>query len=129
MLLLDRERFPRFRVGESLMPATYWTLDRLGVLDRMKASHYPKKYSVQFFSRSGQSGSPFYFRETEPHESSQTWQVDRAEFDQMLLDTAAEAGVEVCQPANVKSVRFEGDRATGVETWTLESGERVRSGR
>ena len=38
VLLLDRERFPRFRVGESLMPASYWTLERLGVLDRMKAS-------------------------------------------------------------------------------------------
>jgi flavin-dependent dehydrogenase len=115
VLLLDRERFPRYRLGESLMPATYWTLSRLGVLDKVKNSGFPKKYSVQFFSKSGRSGTPFYFRDTEPHDSSQTWQVDRAGFDQMLLDNAREAGVEVCQRANVKDVLFEGDRATGVD--------------
>jgi flavin-dependent dehydrogenase len=115
VLLLDRERFPRYRLGESLMPATYWTLSRLGVLDKVKNSGFPKKYSVQFFSKSGRSGTPFYFRDTEPHDSSQTWQVDRAGFDQMLLDNAREAGVEVCQWANLKAVLFEGDRATGVD--------------
>jgi flavin-dependent dehydrogenase len=115
VLLLDRERFPRYRLGESLMPATYWTLSRLGVLDKVKNSGFPRKYSVQFFSKSGRSGTPFYFRDTEPHDSSQTWQVDRAGFDQMLLDNAREAGVEVCQRANVKDVLFEGDRATGVD--------------
>jgi len=60
VLLLDREEFPRYRVGESLMPATYWTLRRLGVLDKMRASHFPKKYSVQFFSGSGRSSVPFH---------------------------------------------------------------------
>ena len=68
VVLLERERFPRFRVGESLMPATYWTLKRLGVLDRLKASHFPRKYSVQFFSSNGRSASPFYFSEIDPHE-------------------------------------------------------------
>ena len=53
VLLLDRERFPRFRLGESLMPATYWTLQRLGVLEKLSCSHFPKKHSVQFFSKSG----------------------------------------------------------------------------
>ena len=56
VLLLDRERFPRFRIGESLMPASYWTLERLGVLERMQASPFPRKGSVQFFSRSGRGG-------------------------------------------------------------------------
>lgn len=114
VLLLDRERFPRFRVGESLMPATYWTLKRLGVLDKMKHSRFPRKHSVQFFSEQGKPGRPFYFSETDPHESSVTWQVDRLDFDQMLLDNARGAGVEVCQQANVKDVTFEGSRATGV---------------
>ena len=114
VLLLDREQFPRFRVGESLMPATYWTLKRLGVLDKMKGSRFPRKHSVQFFSEQGKPGRPFYFSETDSHESSVTWQVDRLEFDQMLLDNAHGAGVEVCQRANVKDVIFEGSRATGV---------------
>ena len=77
VLLLEREQFPRFRVGESLMPATYWTLERLGMLERMKASDFPRKHSVRFYSRSGRAGAPFYFSEVESHESAATWQVDR----------------------------------------------------
>lgn len=114
VLLLDRERFPRFRIGESLMPATYWTLERLGVLEQLKGSLHPRKHSVQFFSHDGRSSSPFYFSEIEPHESSVTWQVDRGPFDRMLLDHARLSGVEVHEQANVKDVLFEGTRATGV---------------
>ena len=114
VLLLDREEFPRFRVGESLMPASYWTLERLGVLDKMKASSYPRKHSVQFFSGSGRSSTPFYFSEIDAHESSVTWQVDRMAFDPMLLDNARDAGVEVRQKVNVKDVLQEGSRVTGV---------------
>jgi len=113
VLLLDRERFPRFRIGESLMPATYWTLKRLGVLEQMKASPFVRKHSVQFFSKSGRSSVPFYFSEVEDHESSATWQVDRLHFDVMLLDNARSAGVEVLQRANVKDVLFDGARACG----------------
>lgn len=114
VLLLDRERFPRFRLGESLMPATYWTFERLGVLDKMKASRFPQKQSVQFFSGSGRSSVPFYFTEFDPHESSITWQVDRAEFDKMLLDHAAERGVDVRCETNVRDVLMDGNRVRGV---------------
>ncbi len=114
VLLLDRERFPRFRIGESLMPATYWTLKRLGVLEKMKGSRFPEKLSVQFFTDSGRTGQPFYFDEFDPHESSQTWQVDRLEFDRMLLDHARDQGVEVCEGVNVRDVLFDGGRARGV---------------
>jgi flavin-dependent dehydrogenase len=114
VLLLDRESFPRFRIGESLMPATYWTLKRLGVLEQMKASPFVRKHSVQFFSKSGRSSVPFYFSEVDDHESSATWQVDRLSFDVMLLDNARNAGVEVIQRANVKDVLFDGSRARGV---------------
>ena len=123
VLLLDRETFPRFRIGESLMPATYWTLQRLGVLDKMKASHFPKKQSVQFYSKLGRSSHPFYFSEVESHESSQTWQVDRAEFDKMLLDHARDSGVEVREEVNVKDVLFEDSRAVGVRA-EFPDGER-----
>ena len=114
VLVLDRERFPRFHIGESLMPATYWTLERLGVLDKMKCSDFPQKQSVQFFGGSGKSSLPFYFTKFDPHESSRTWQVDRARFDQLLLDNAREAGAEVLQPVNVKDVRLEDGKVTGV---------------
>lgn len=95
VLLLEKSPEPAFKVGESLMPATYWTLERLGVLERMKASHFPKKYSVQFFSGSGRGSAPFYFFEADDHDSSRTWQVLRSEFDAMLLQNARDKGAEV----------------------------------
>jgi len=114
VLVVDREKFPRFRLGESLMPATYWTLERLGVLDKMKCSDFPNKHSVQFFSKTGKGAAPYYFSTVEPHESSQTWQVDRYEFDHMLLRNAAEKGADVFEGVRVHDVLFEDDRAVGI---------------
>src|SRR5947199_5144398 len=112
--LFERERFPRFHIGESLIPETYWVFQRLKMLDKMKASPFVKKYSVQFVNAAGKVSAPFYFHDNKPHESSQTWQVIRSQFDTMMLDNAREQGVEVHQPARVLEVLFEGDRAVGV---------------
>ena len=114
VLLLERDKEPRFKIGESLVPATYWTFKRLGLLEKLKASHFPKKYSVQFYSGSGKSSKPFYFFENDSHESSVTWQVLRSEFDQMLLDNAAEKGAEVQRGVSVHEVLFDEDKAIGV---------------
>lgn len=112
--LFERERFPRFHIGESLIPETYWVLKRLNMLDKMKRSHFVKKYSVQFINQHGKLSEPFYFMDHKPHECSQTWQVLREEFDQLLLDNAREHGVEVHEGVRVLEVLFEGDRAVGV---------------
>ncbi|HJT78882.1 MAG TPA: NAD(P)/FAD-dependent oxidoreductase [Gemmataceae bacterium] len=112
--LFERERFPRFHIGESLIPETYWVFQRLKMLDKMRASPFVKKYSVQFVSASGKVSAPFYFWDNKPHECSQTWQVIRSEFDTLMLDNAREQGVEVHQPARVLEVLFEGGRAVGV---------------
>jgi len=93
--LFEREKFPRFHIGESLIPQTYWVMKRLNMLPKMKSSHNIKKYSVQFVGSSGRLSEPFYFVDHKPHESSQTWQVRRSEFDQMMLENAAEHGVSV----------------------------------
>ena len=69
------------------------------MLDKMKASPFVKKYSVQFVNAAGKESAPFYFHDNKPHECSQTWQVIRSEFDKMMLDNAREHGVEVHQPA------------------------------
>jgi len=114
VLVVDREKFPRFRLGESLMPATYWTLERLGVLDNMKCSNFPNKHSVQFFARSGKAAAPYYFSKVEPTASAQTWQVDRLEFDHMLLRNAADKGAAVFEEVRVHEVLFDGERATGI---------------
>ncbi|HAN98066.1 MAG TPA: NAD(P)/FAD-dependent oxidoreductase [Planctomycetaceae bacterium] len=113
--LFEREKFPRYHIGESLIPETYWVLERLGMLPKLRASRFVKKYSVQFVSASGRLSAPFYFLDNKPHESSQTWQVVRSEFDQMMLDNAREHGVDVTEEARVLDVDFDGDRATGVQ--------------
>jgi flavin-dependent dehydrogenase len=114
VLILEKARFPRHHIGESLMPETYWTFKRLGVLDKLKASPFPKKESVQFVSASGKESQPFYFTDRNPHECSVTWQVNRDEFDRMMLDNAREHGAEVWENSLVKRVLFDGDRAVGV---------------
>ena len=123
--LFEREHFPRFHIGESLIPETYWVLKRLKMLDKMKGSPFVKKYSVQFVSQYGKVSEPFYFVDHKPHESSQTWQVIRAEFDTMLLRNAAEQGVDVHEGVRVLDVLFEGGRAVGVRIQEEGGGERA----
>jgi flavin-dependent dehydrogenase len=112
--LFERERFPRFHIGESLIPETYWVLERLNMLPKMRQSHFVKKYSVQFVNSNGKNSAPFYFWDNKPHECSQTWQVVRSEFDQMMLNNAREHGVVAHEGVRVHDVLFEGDRAVGV---------------
>ena len=113
--VLERSTIPRFHVGESLIPETYWPLKRLGLIDQLKNSAYPKKFSVQFVSDGWKESAPFYFDEENPHESSQTWQVERADFDKMLVDNAIEKGATVRMQAQVLEVLFEDERAVGVQ--------------
>src|SRR4029079_18188620 len=120
-LLLERDLEPRRKVGESLMPETYWVFDRLGVLDEIKHGPFVQKVGVQFVSSSGRESSPFLFTRHDPHECSRTWHVERAKFDQFLLDNAAKKGVEVRRGARVLEVVFEGDRAVGVRVGEPDS--------
>src|SRR3990170_4261698 len=113
--LFERETFPRFHIGESLIPETYWVLKRIGMLEKMQKSHFVKKYSVQFVNSHGRESAPFYFHDNKPHECSQTWQVIRSEFDQMLLENAREHGVDAREGVHVLEVIFEGERAVGVK--------------
>lgn len=121
--LLERDHFPRYHIGESLIPETYHVLQRLGMLPILRESPFVKKYSVQFVNQRGGHSTPFYFQDHKPHESSQTWQVLRSEFDKMLLDNARRHGVEVHEGTRVLEVLFEGSRAVGIRGQT-EAGER-----
>jgi flavin-dependent dehydrogenase len=121
--LFERERFPRFHIGESLIPETYWVLKRLNMLDKLRASAFVKKYSVQFVNQHGKLSEPFYFDQHNPHECSQTWQVLRSEFDQMMLENAREHGVQAHEGMRVLDVLFEGDRAVGLRV-ADEAGQR-----
>ncbi len=113
--LFERDQFPRFHIGESLIPQTYWVLKRLKLLEKMKSSHFVKKYSVQFVNQFARLSEPFFFVDHNPHESSQTWQVRRSEFDEMLLRNAEDHQVQVHENTRVTEVLFKDDRAIGVK--------------
>ena len=102
--LLERERFPRPHVGESLLPASMPVLEELGVLDKVEAAGFPRKWgATMLWGREPEPWS-WYFRETNrtyPH----AYQVWRPAFDKILLDNARASGVHVC----------EGHRVTGVD--------------
>ncbi len=112
--LLEKTSFPRHHIGESLMPATYWTFRRIGMLEKLARSDFPRKQSVQFINAFGGESQPFYFTDFDPGAPSVTWQVPRPQFDQMMLDNAREHGATVTERARVREVRFAGRRAVGV---------------
>jgi flavin-dependent dehydrogenase len=122
--LFEREHFPRFHIGESLIPETYWVLKRLNMLPKMQRSGFVKKYSVQFVNAKGRESAPFYFWDNKPHECSQTWQVVRSEFDHMMLENAREHGVDAHEGVHVLDVLFDGDRAVGVRIKDAEGTRR-----
>jgi flavin-dependent dehydrogenase len=114
--LLERERFPRYKVGESLIPYCWFPLSRLGVVERLDASSFVvRKHSVQFVSTDGRLATPFYFSKHTDHDCARTWQVVRSEFDLMLLDNAREHGVEVFQGTSARELLQEREAVTGVE--------------
>jgi len=116
VVLLEKEKFPRYHIGESLLPYGYFTLERLGVLERMKASAFTRKYSVQFVGTHGRASLPFYFFQHLKHEAASTWQVLRSEFDQMLLDNARERGAEVREETTVRDLIRENGAVAGVKS-------------
>lgn len=122
-LLLERDLEPRRRVGESLMPETYWTFERLGLLPKLRESAFVSKVGVQFVNSSGRESQPFLFRRHDPRECSRTWHVERARFDPLLLDNAAAKGAECRRGVRVLEVVFDGDRAVGVRVAPEDSSQ------
>jgi len=104
--LFEREVFPRFHVGESLMPATMLLLDQLGVRDRVEKAGFQAKFGAMFIDEANDLETSFYFLPDMPW-PQYTFQVPRAEFDTILLDHARSLGVEVRQPATVEGVAFD----------------------
>lgn len=122
--LFEREVFPRFKVGESLVPATMLLLERLGILEPVAQGGFQVKYGATFLDQESGLGHSFYFLRGMPW-PNWTYNVPRAEFDSILLDHARKHGVQVHQPATVAAVAFDGD---GV-TLEVESGGERRAHR
>jgi flavin-dependent dehydrogenase len=122
VLLLEREKFPRYHIGESLIPFTFGPLEKLGIIPKMRASCFTKKYSVSFVQPDGHQSQPFYFFDRYDRDTiAQTWQVTRADFDQLLLDHARERGVVVREESTVQKLLMDGDKVLGVQV-TEKSG-------
>ena len=125
VLVLEREKFPRYHIGESMIPFTYGPMERLGLIPLMKSSAFQKKYSVVFISPNGRASQPFYFfNRYDRNTVAQTWQVLRSEFDQIVLDNARSKGAKVIEEIAVKELMREGERVVGVRAQT-KSGEIV----
>lgn len=102
--LLERERFPRFQIGESLLPYNNDLFARLGVTDQLLKGDYFPKYGAYFVTGDGSHGYRFRFdqRLDDPYRNS--FQVKRSEFDHLLLKNAEKHGVDVRQETPVTSV-------------------------
>jgi flavin-dependent dehydrogenase len=109
--VFEREAFPRFKVGESLVPATMLLLERLGILEPVAEGGFQVKYGATFHDQESGLGHSFYFLQGMPW-PNWTYNVPRAEFDTILLDHARKHGVEVHQPATVAGVAFDRDGVT-----------------
>ena len=108
----EREVFPRFHVGESLLPAMMPVLDRLGVRERVDCHGFLIKYGAAFHDEESDLEYRFYFREGKPW-PPYSYEVPRAEFDQVLLEHAAnQPGVTLLQPALVEQIQFDAAGAT-----------------
>jgi flavin-dependent dehydrogenase len=119
VLIIERDSFPRYRVGESLIPFTYQALERLGMIPKMRASCFTKKYSVSFVQPDGKRSQPFYFHTRYDKDTvAQTWQVTRAEFDEMMMENALENGAQVMMETSVTRLLSDSGSTTGVEVRT-----------
>ena len=111
--LLERERFPREHVGESLLPASIPVLDELGVLPAVQQAGFLPKWGATMVWGKESAPWSWYFKETNkryPH----SYQVWRPQFDQLLLQNSRNQGVEVREGYQALEVLFQGDRAIGV---------------
>ena len=122
VLVVEKEKFPRYHVGESLIPFCYFPLKRLGLVDKLQQSESPKKYSVQFVRQNGVVSQPFYFFQHMDHPSSTTWQVWRSEFDALLLDKARQEGASVLEETKAQALLKDGDRVVGIRVVSKKSG-------
>ena len=120
VMLLEREQFPRFQIGESMLPYSNDVFRRIGVYDKLVAGDFFPKYGGAFVTADGKSSTVFRFDRnlTPPYQRS--FQVERSKFDQLLLEHSRENGVDVREQTNVTRVDLADGSCVHVETATGE---------
>ena len=111
VVLFEREPFPRFHIGESLLSTANDAFVALGVRNKIEAACFPEKWGARLYTHDGQSGRYVDFTEVREVTRAQTFQVCRQEFDRILLERAREVGVDVRENCNVSACEFSTDAA------------------
>src|SRR5437879_3127257 len=106
VIVFEREKFPRFHIGESLLPFSMKAFTRMNLHDKFLRAGFMKKYGGEFFSACRDEGIKFYFKDGFRSKIDHSYQVTRADFDKLLLDHAAENGAEVHEATSVERVTF-----------------------
>lgn len=126
VVLFERDVFPRFHIGESLLSTANEAFAALGVTERMAAAGFPQKWGARLFTYDGQSGRGVDFSTVTEVMRPQTYQVPRAEFDRILLERARELGVDVREGHRVTGCDFTTDAVTVHFTGPDEAPARAR---
>lgn len=126
VLLLERERFPRYHIGESLLSGSTELLKKLDVVEKMESAKYVKKFGVTWIWGAGRTPWTVYFKDALATPYDFGYQVDRASFDKMLLDNAREHAVTVMEESSVTSLCRDNGRVVGVE-YSSPSGSKQRA--
>lgn len=109
VVVLERDKFPRFHIGESLLPFSTRAFDRLGVREKLDRTFLPK-HGGEIMAACGTKGVKFYFKDGFRATRDRAYQVTRSEFDKLLLDHSRENGAEVREESEVKKIEFAPDR-------------------
>jgi halogenation protein CepH len=132
VLLLEKETFPRYQIGESLLPSTVHGICRmLGVADEIGRAGFTLKRGGTFRWGSNPQAWQFSFALSPrlPDPNSTAFQVERSRFDEILLRNAARTGVDVREGSRVTSVVSDGGRVTGVRYVATDGTPREASAR
>jgi flavin-dependent dehydrogenase len=119
VIVFEREQFPRFHIGESLLPFSMKAFTRLGLHEKFLSAGFQKKYGGEIIGACSETGSKFYFKDGYRSQTDHAYQVTRSDFDKVLLDHAAESGAEVHEKTPVEGVEFSND---GVEVAVRSNG-------
>jgi flavin-dependent dehydrogenase len=111
-IVLERDKFPRFHIGESLLPFSMQAFTRLGLHEKFARAGFMEKFGGEMQGACGGDGVKFYFEDGFRSRTDRSYQVTRADFDKILLDHAAESGAEVREETSVEKVDFADDGVT-----------------
>lgn len=125
ILQLEREEFPRYHIGESLLSGTADLLKKLGVLEKMEQAHFIKKFGVSWIWGVKRDLWTVYFKDALATPYDFGYQVERGPFDEMLLDNAREHGVNALERHQVVNLTWEGSRVNGVEYESAATGTKT----